>query len=125
MHVQREYSGRGIGGCGHVRDALRMAKRKHFLKQWRKHRGYSQVQLAERLHITQGHLSKIENYKSPWDEHLLTAAADELRCEVVDLLIRDPSQPDSIWSIWDQLKPVEQQQVVEVAKVLRKTGTEG
>jgi transcriptional regulator with XRE-family HTH domain len=101
-----------------------MAKRRHFLKQWRKHRGLSQVQLAERLHINQGQLSKIENFKKPWDEDLLAAAAEELRCEPVDILIRDPTGPDAIWSIWQTLKPVEQAQAVEVIKALRRTGTD-
>lgn len=121
IYVQLEYSGRRLGGCGQLPDHLRMAKRKHFLRQWRKHRGLSQVQLAERLHITQGHLSKIENHKKPWDEDLLSLAAEELRCDPVDILIRDPSQPEGIWSIWDTLQPVQQQQAVEVIKALKRT----
>lgn len=77
------------------------------------------------MHITQGHLSKVENFKKPWDEDLLALAAEALRCEPVDILIRDPSDPEGMWSIWDSLRPTERTQLVEVAKVIKRTGTDG
>lgn len=125
IYVQPEYAEWAIGSKLALSDDLAMAKKRHFLMQWRKHRGLSQVQLAERIGVTQGQLSKIENLKKPYDQDFLEAAAEALRCEVVDLLIRDPSQKDSIWSIWDQLAPAEQEKVVGVAKVLKGTGTDG
>jgi hypothetical protein len=33
----------------------------HFIREWRKHRGLTQVQLAERVGMYQGNLSKIES----------------------------------------------------------------
>jgi len=102
-----------------------MAKTGHFLREWRKHRGLTQDQLAERIGINRAYLSKIESGKRRYDQPLLEAAAEVLRCEPADLIIRDPSDPDGIWSIWDQLKPVERSQVVEIAKTLKRTGTDG
>jgi transcriptional regulator with XRE-family HTH domain len=32
----------------------------HYIREWRKHRGLSQEQFAERVGITKGYLSKIE-----------------------------------------------------------------
>jgi DNA-binding XRE family transcriptional regulator len=95
-----------------------MRKQPHFIREWRKHRGLNQVQLAERIGCTQGQISKIESFKKPYDEELLELAAEILRCEPVDLLIRNPSEPEGIWSIWDQLNPVQRQQLVQMGKVL-------
>lgn len=106
-------------------DLARMAKRAHYIKEWRKHREMTQEQLAERIGIDKGYLSKIENGKRRYDQPFLEAAAVILRCEPADLIVRDPSDPDGIWSVWDTLKPVERSQVVEIAKTLKRTGTEG
>ena len=103
-----------------------MTQRRHFLVQWRRHRGLNQVQLAERLHITQGQLSKIENFKKPWDEDLLELAALALRCTPVDILIRDPSAAEGIWSIWDNVPESQRGQALDVLRAFaRKTGTDG
>lgn len=99
--------------------------RVHFIKQWRKHRGLSQEQLAERIGMNRAYLSKIESGKRRYDQPFLEAAAEVLRCEPADLIMRDPTDPDGIWSIWEQLRPVERAQVVEIAKTLKRTGTEG
>lgn len=106
-------------------DISRMAKQRHFIREWRKHRGLTQEQLAERIGITKSYLSKIESGKKRYDQPFLEAAAEVLQCEPADLIIRDPSDPDGIWSIWDQLQPAQRTQVVEIAKTLKRTGTEG
>jgi transcriptional regulator with XRE-family HTH domain len=101
-----------------------MSKR-HFIREWRKHRGLTQEQLAERIGITKSYLSKIEGGKKRYDQPFLEAAAVALRCDPADLIIRDPVDPEGIWSIWDQLQPTQRQQVVEIARTLKRTGTEG
>jgi transcriptional regulator with XRE-family HTH domain len=102
-----------------------MAKQPHYIKEWRKHRGLTQDRLAERIGIDRAYLSKIESGKRRYDQPFLEAAAVVLQCEPADLIIRDPSDPDGIWSVWDTLRPVERQQVVEIAKTIKRTGTEG
>lgn len=102
-----------------------MAKRPWYLKQWRKFRGYSQERLAEMVETSKGYISDVERGNRPYNQELLEKLADALQCAPADLLMRDPSQPDGIWSIWDQLAPVEQQQVVEIAKTIKRTGTGG
>lgn len=95
-----------------------------FLKSWRKHRDLTQQQLAERLGMSDATISRIEKGAQNWDQAFLQAAADVLRCEPVDLLIRDPMEPDSLWSIYGQLTPPERRQAVEVIKTLKRTGSE-
>lgn len=101
-----------------------MAQR-HFIREWREFRGLNQEQLAERVGISRPHLSKIENGKRKYDQAFLEAAAEALRCAPADLIMRNPAETEGLWSIWDQLPPTQREQIVEIAKTLRKTGTEG
>lgn len=100
-------------------------KRPHYIKEWRRYRGLSQIDFAERVGIDRGYLSKIENGKRRYDQPFLEAAATVLQCTPADLIIRDPSDPDGIWSVWDSLQPAQRLQVVEIAKTLKRTGTDG
>ena len=105
-----------------------MIKRKprHFLKEWRKHRGLTQEQLAERMGVVRSYISHVENGKRRYDQHLLEAAADALQCTAGDLIERDPSRPQALWAIWNQI-PADKQEVVMdmVHGLLKKTGTHG
>lgn len=106
-------------------DLIRMAKQRHFIKEWRKHRGLTQMQMAERIGIDKSYLSKIENNDRRYDQPFLEAAAEVLQCAPADLIIRDPADPDGIWSIYDQLTGPQRVQLVEIAKALKRTGTDG
>lgn len=94
-----------------------------FIKQWREHRHLNQEQLAERLEMTQSHLSMLENGKRGYTQETLEAVAHALQTDVASLLMRNPAEDDAIWSIWDQAKPGERRMIVEIAKTVTKTGT--
>jgi len=98
---------------------------RHFIKEWRKHRSLTQEQLAERIGIARSYLTKIERGTRRYDQPFLEAAADALRCEPADLIMRDPTAAESIWSIWEQLTPTERAQADAVIRALRGTGTTG
>lgn len=100
----------------------RMGKQRHFIKEWRKHRGLNQEQLAERMGVTQSFVSKIENGKQSPDLAFIALAAEVLRCEPADLIMRDPTAPDAIWSIWEQLDAPARDQVVKIATTFKKAG---
>jgi transcriptional regulator with XRE-family HTH domain len=100
-----------------------MAHPRHFIREWRKHRQLTQAQLAERLGIDQSYVTKIETGKRRYDQMFLEAAALELRCSPADLIMRDPSAPQSIWSLWDQVPEAQKPQAAEVLKAFTKTGT--
>ena len=105
------------------------ARRPTFIRAWRKHRALTLAQLADRLQvelevdISEGQLSRIERGETPYSQDILEAVAQALRCEPADLIMRDPTQPDAIWSLIDTLKPVERRQAVEILKALARTGT--
>ena len=106
-------------------DTLCMGKRRTFLREWRQHRNKTLVQVAEHLHMTHGNLSRIERGLVPYNEDLLEALADLYRCEPVDMLIRNPLEPEGIWSLWERAKPGERRQIVTVAEALiGRTGTD-
>lgn len=62
----------------------------HYLKEWRKHRGLTQVQLAEAMEISRSYLTMIERGDRRYDQHFLEAAAKVLECTPGDLIARSP-----------------------------------
>ena len=49
--------------------------------------------------------------------------AEALQTDVASLLMRNPAQAEAIWSIWDQAKPAEREQIIAIAQALKRTGT--
>lgn len=97
----------------------------HFLREWRKYRGYTLEQVADRVGTTHATLSRIERGKLPYNQALLEILADAYSTDPASLIIRNPSGVAAIWSIWDTLSPPQQTQVVEHAMVIKRTGTQG
>lgn len=93
--------------------------RRHFIRQWREYRGLTQDQLAERLDTSKASISRIENFKQPYTQDLLEALADALMCEPADLIMRDPTREDAIWSIYDQLEPAQRNEAIDFMRYLR------
>lgn len=74
--------------------------------------------------MSHSQLSRIERLEQPYNQELLEALADLYMCDVVDLLIRDPLDPEGMWTLWDRAKPAERQRIRAVADaLLRETGT--
>jgi transcriptional regulator with XRE-family HTH domain len=89
--------------------------RRIFVREWRKHRGLTQEALAARVGVSQETISRLERGSIAYTQSMLEALADALACEPADLIMRDPSRADAIWTIWDQI-PVQQRD--QAAKVL-------
>jgi transcriptional regulator with XRE-family HTH domain len=104
-----------------------MARKPHYIREWRKHRDLTQEQLAERIGIARSYLTKIERGTRRYDQPFLEAAAEQLHCEPCDLIMRDPSDPDGIWSLWDTLAPPERVRAMAVLRAMHgtATGTDG
>lgn len=97
---------------------------RHFLRTWRKHRGKTLEQVADELHMSHSQLSRIETHKQPYNQELLERLAELYMCDVVDLLIRDPSDPEGMWTLMERAKPAQRQQIRAIAEtLLRETGT--
>lgn len=98
---------------------MRLSNRRPFyLKQWRQHRQLTQQKLADRLEVTKGYISELERGIKRYNQDVLEALADALMCQPADLLMRDPSQEDGIWSIWETLPLEKRKQALAVIKAL-------
>jgi transcriptional regulator with XRE-family HTH domain len=93
-------------------------RNRHFVRQWREHRGLSQDQLAARLEMSKASLSRIETLKQPYTQDFLEACAAALTTDPASLLMRDPTAQEAIWSIWEKAAPGERRQIEDVARVL-------
>ena len=85
----------------------------------------TQEVLADRIGISRVMVSKIERGLNPYSQAFLEAAAIALLCEPADLLVRDPSKPDAIWSVWDSIPPADKPRAIAILKTFAgtKTGT--
>lgn len=97
-----------------------MSEQRHYIKEWRLHRGLSQQQVADRIGIDKSYLSKIENGKKRYDQPFLEAAAEVLSCEPADLIRKDPAAPEEIWDFYDKMTDTQKAQATEVVKALLK-----
>lgn len=103
--------------------------RKTFIREWRLAKDITLERLADRVGekiggFTHASLSRIERGLQPYSQPVLEAVAEALGVEPADLLVRNPADPEGIWSIWDNAKPGERKMIVDIAKtvVSRKAG---
>jgi transcriptional regulator with XRE-family HTH domain len=103
--------------------------RKTYIREWREAKPMTLEALAARVGekiggMTHASLSRIERGLQPYSQPILEAIAEELTDgDVASLLIRNPADPDAIWSIWDRAKPGQRKTIVTIADSIVKTGT--
>lgn len=85
-----------------------------FIRQWRKHRRLTLEKLSERIGMSTGNLSNIETGKTGYGQDTLESLAEALQCEPADLLMRNPTDPDAIWSLWESAKPAQRKQIIGI-----------
>lgn len=68
------------------------APRAVYFREWRKRRGLTQDQLAERLGATKGAISKLERGGSVYNQSSLEALAEALECQPWELLAGPPDK---------------------------------
>ena len=99
---------------------------KWFLREWREFRGVTLEDLAERVGSSSGYVSDLEKGKRRFNSDHLEQFALALNITPADLMIRDPLQPESIFSLWDLVPEAQRPQAVEVLRTFtRRTGTDG
>jgi transcriptional regulator with XRE-family HTH domain len=123
-----------ILSAGEYRDMSRVVpnfkrpKPKYFFKEWRKHRGMTQEELAEAIGVTPPSISQLERGIQGFSDSTLEALAYSLNCNPGDLLMRNPLDEDAPWTIWDNVKksdPVKRRAIIAVVETMLKTGTGG
>ena len=112
-----------VHGMYMVVSRLKRPYRRTFIRNWRTHRNLTLAQLAQRIGTTHATLSRIERGLQPYNQPLLEALAEALQTDPASLLMRNPDDPEGIWSVWENAKEGQRRQIVEIAKTLVKTGT--
>jgi transcriptional regulator with XRE-family HTH domain len=96
-------------------------KRKTFFRAWRLHSKQTLEQVAEKLDVTASALGQLEREEINYTQPMLEALADVYRCHPVDLLIRDPREPESPWTLWESLTAAQRKQAIAVLEALKST----
>lgn len=99
------------------------ARRRTFLKEWREYRQLTQDALAERLKTSKASISRIEAGTQAYTQDFLEACAEALRTDPASLLMRNPTDDEAVWSIWDRAKSGERQMIENIVRSVVKTGT--
>lgn len=100
---------------------------RHYVREWRKHRGLTQETLAERIGKTHGAISQLERGLIDYTQGMLEALAYALRCEPGDLLSINPEKEGEVIDLTVLLRhapPVVRQQAFAVVQTLLQTGTD-
>ena len=84
------------------------------LKAWLSYRNKTQEQLAEFLDISRVQVSRVANGKRPYTQAFLEGAAEYLETDPASLLMRDPTDPAAVWSIWDRILPAKREDALRV-----------
>jgi transcriptional regulator with XRE-family HTH domain len=71
-------------------------RRRHFIREWREFRGFTQEQLADMVGTTKTSISRIESLKMSYTQEILEAIADALGVHPGVLLTRLPGEADRI-----------------------------
>jgi transcriptional regulator with XRE-family HTH domain len=95
-----------------------------FLKEWREHANLTQALAASRIGeftgegLSHSQLSRIERGEQPYSQAILEAAADAYGTDPASILMRNPKDPDAIWSIWEQALPGERLIILDTAQAI-------
>lgn len=101
-----------------VQTRFKQPLRPTFIRQWRKKKGWNQAKLADAIGVSTATISQIENGETGYKQEYLEGIAYALGCEPADLLMRDPSDPEAIWSLWDSAKPAQRKQILGIIRGL-------
>ena len=101
-----------------------VTRHRHYLKEWRVYRDLSLEVAADRIDVHHATLSRIENYKLPYNQDFLERCALAYGCDLADLLTMDPSAPRTEENVLAKLKkasPELKAQVFTVIEALLKS----
>lgn len=95
--------------------------RRTFIREWRAFRGLTLEQLAARIEpMTPSNLSMLERGQRGYSQITLERIAEALRTDVASLLMRNPSDSEALWSLWERALPGERETITEIAETVMK-----
>jgi transcriptional regulator with XRE-family HTH domain len=103
-------------------------RQRHFLAEWREFCNLTQEAAADRLGVSQSKLSRVERGKIPYDQDFLEEAAKAYGTSASSLIIRNPFDGGSIWSLQERLAkadPMQRRKALEIVETFLRDGTDG
>jgi transcriptional regulator with XRE-family HTH domain len=91
---------------------------KHYIREWRRHRGMTQDELAIAIQVDRTYLNKIERGKRRYIPSVLEAMAIALNCAPGDLISRSPDHSSEIESLYLSLSAEERCRAIAVLKTV-------
>ena len=88
----------------------------NFIREWRKHRGLTQAQLAEAVSIDRSQLNKIERGRRYHARPVVEAIAAKLDCEPNDLVRRHPSHTSELETLYMSLPAEDRPRAIDLLK---------
>lgn len=82
-------------GRGHKRERT-SASPGHYIREWRNFRGMTQDEIAEKLQINKGLISKIERGVRRYNQDFLEQVAAVLKCRAFELIAGPPDEDRDI-----------------------------
>ena len=92
---------------------------RHYLKQWRKRRGLTQDQLAERVERTRGLIAQYESGQTEMPESMIYALAHALAIDTWDLFKTNPEKEGELVDITDELRGLDEKERSEALGYIR------
>jgi transcriptional regulator with XRE-family HTH domain len=103
----------------------RMDKKPHYLREWRKHAGLTQEQLAEAVGTSKSQISELERYNLQLSPKWLQRLAPVLKVQPGHILDHNPDDLDTdIIDIWARIPERDRQQAARVLRSFTRTGTD-
>ena len=99
-----------------VTPRLKPEPRRYYFREWRKFRGLTQDQLAERVGMSTSSISQLEAGRQGFTDSTLTLIAEALQCQPGDLLMRNPLDTQAPWSIWENIPEDQRSHAIAVLK---------
>ena len=104
-----------------VRFSKSSPRRRHFIADWRRHRGLSQAALGAALGISKASISRIERSVQPYTQDLLEAVAEILQVAPAALLTHRPEETTPLLSVWERIPKPRRRQALAVLEALART----
>jgi transcriptional regulator with XRE-family HTH domain len=101
---------------------------RHFVRAWRKYRGLTQEQLADRIGVSGSNISLLESGKQNYTQRILEELALALGTSPASLLAEDPADQTGAWQIMEKLRllsPAERRRAIAILDALARTASAG
>ena len=93
---------------------------RHYIREWRKMRGLTQEQLAERTTFTPGAISQLETGRTRYTQPILEELASALGVEPGDLISRHPLREGRVVDLFSRIPKDKQSLAIDMLSAFLK-----